>query len=238
MPAGCWHCMRRGSKIYTDNERTCSEKFALLNSIMKKRWLYGLGAAAVAAIVVLQFFIRESEEANRPRVIDSERRESVSAKDGAIRSLENPLPSADESALSDSEKKRLAAARKHLPHAPEADLRKLAKSDVLIENIERPRSPTAGDFSMLKAVVKDFYKYLGVFPEGDNAAVIKALRGDNAKKMIFLSVTKGQLNLAGEMIDTHGTPYQINVTSEGKISLRSAGADRLFGTTDDAVSKP
>jgi len=73
-------------------------------------------------------------------------------------------------------------------------------------------------------------------PDSDNKRLTAALTGDNARHVVFLSLSKNQLNANGEMIDRWGTPLKITFQGTSGIQVTSAGSDKVFGTADDIVS--
>jgi len=73
-------------------------------------------------------------------------------------------------------------------------------------------------------------------PDSDNKRLTAALRGDNARQIPFLSLSKSQLNADNEMIDLWGTPLKITFQGSSGIQVTSAGPDKVFGTADDIVS--
>jgi hypothetical protein len=92
--------------------------------------------------------------------------------------------------------------------------------------------------AVMHAAVKQFHQAFGVYPEGGNLEVAKALMGENPTKTVFLELPQKQVARSGELLDPYETPYQISVTAEGKLDIRSAGKDRLFWNADDEVLKP
>ena len=72
-----------------------------------------------------------------------------------------------------------------------------------------------------------YREYVGRYPEGSNADIVKALTGNNSKKVIILAVKKENLNAKGEVVDPWGTPLKIYF-ADHEVLLRSAGPNRVF----------
>lgn len=89
----------------------------------------------------------------------------------------------------------------------------------------------------IAGAILNYHEKLGEYPTGENAAIAKALFGENRLKIPFLGWKPQNLSSEGELLDPWGTPYQIKMSADGPIEIRSAGADLLFWTEDDAVMK-
>jgi hypothetical protein len=69
----------------------------------------------------------------------------------------------------------------------------------------------------------------GQFPEGDNAAIVTALRGDNPNRTIFFQCPPEALAEHGEIVDPWGTPYAFTFDLPNlKVSVNSAGPNKAF----------
>jgi hypothetical protein len=75
------------------------------------------------------------------------------------------------------------------------------------------------------------------YPTGDNAAVFSTLQGSNANRVVFLQVKPWQINSDGQFVDPWGTPYDISVSTNENLRIRSAGPNGRFGDSDDMVSR-
>ncbi len=73
----------------------------------------------------------------------------------------------------------------------------------------------------------------GSYPIGDNALVIRHLRGDNTAKKPFHFRDERETNDRGEDIDAWGFPYYIEFDGK-QVRIKSAGPNRTF----DEVSSP
>jgi hypothetical protein len=83
------------------------------------------------------------------------------------------------------------------------------------------------DVENLFAGLQQFKEHVGVYPQGSNSDVVKALLGQNAKKLIILVGRKNDLNEKGEFMDPWGTPLRIYFSDAG-VLVRSAGPNRRF----------
>jgi Type II secretion system (T2SS), protein G len=81
--------------------------------------------------------------------------------------------------------------------------------------------------------VKEYRQEYGFYPAGNNAEIIRALCGDNPRKVVFFE-PHGDLSAAGELLDPWGTPYRFDLSdpknpkiySFGKNKRDDHGADR------------
>ena len=80
--------------------------------------------------------------------------------------------------------------------------------------------------------LQKFKEVVGAYPLGGNSTVVKALQGDNPKKVIILVGRKTELNEKGEMVDPWGTPLRVYFSDNG-VLIRSAGPNRRF---DDSTA--
>jgi hypothetical protein len=83
------------------------------------------------------------------------------------------------------------------------------------------------DMENLFAALQKYKEYVGSYPVGSNADVVKALKGANPKSVIILVGRKNELNEKGEYIDPWGTPMRIYFSDLG-VLVRSAGPNRRF----------
>ena len=75
---------------------------------------------------------------------------------------------------------------------------------------------------------------MGENPVGTNAEITKSLMGGNPINATF-SPEPPSLNAKGELIDPWGTPYFFHQISGDDMEIRSAGPDKIMGTSDDIV---
>ena len=90
----------------------------------------------------------------------------------------------------------------------------------------------------LTAALKGYRAQYGEYPVGDNAAILKALRGQNPKRLLFFDIDSGSLDEHGAFIDPWRNPYFIETNLTNGISIRSAGPNRRFGDADDVTNSP
>jgi hypothetical protein len=83
------------------------------------------------------------------------------------------------------------------------------------------------DVENLFAALQKFKEYVGTYPIGGNAEVVKALKGANPKSVIILVGRKNEINEKGEIVDPWGTPMRIYFSDNG-VLVRSAGPNRRF----------
>ena len=72
-----------------------------------------------------------------------------------------------------------------------------------------------------------YREYVGHYPEGSNVQIVKALTGNNPRKVIILAIKNENLNAKGEIVDPWGTPLKIYF-ADREVLVRSAGPDRVF----------
>jgi hypothetical protein len=83
------------------------------------------------------------------------------------------------------------------------------------------------DVENLFAGLQKYKEYVGSYPVGSNAEVVKALKGANPKSVIILVGRKNEINEKGEFVDPWGTPMKIYFSDSG-VLVRSAGPNRRF----------
>jgi hypothetical protein len=83
------------------------------------------------------------------------------------------------------------------------------------------------DMENLFAGLQKYKEYVGSYPVGSNADVVKALKGANPKSVIILVGRKNELNEKGEFMDPWGTPMRIYFSDIG-VLVRSAGPNKRF----------
>src|SRR4030095_15863592 len=100
-----------------------------------------------------------------------------------------------------------------------------------------PASPAAADIRTqieeVQVMLREYRTALGGNPVGTNAAIMRAIGGDN-RKQLRIGLPAGQrLNDQGELVDRWGTPYFFHQVSRDRMEIRSAGPDRVMWTADD-----
>jgi hypothetical protein len=125
------------------------------------------------------------------------------------------------------------------PHTPPTDA-ELTGESRLADDLNAPGGTIQRDLAILEEV---FVAWLTNFPRtgnpvGENAEITAALAGDNPVKFAFVPRRHRAINASGELCDRWGTPFRFHQLSGRQMEIRSAGPDRRFGTTDDAVLSP
>jgi Type II secretion system (T2SS), protein G len=101
----------------------------------------------------------------------------------------------------------------------------------LNEQFNRTRAHTT--VVSLAAAVKQYKAEYGSLPTGTEAEIVRALLGDNPRKIVFFEPRPKDLNADGELLDPWGTPYYFDfsdpkiqkIYSVGKNKSDDAGAD-------------
>jgi hypothetical protein len=83
-------------------------------------------------------------------------------------------------------------------------------------------------------MITSFHTRMGENPVGTNAEIMKSLMGENPVHATF-SPDSPSLNAKGELIDPWGTPYFFHQISGDDMEIRSAGPDKIMGTSDDII---
>jgi len=83
------------------------------------------------------------------------------------------------------------------------------------------------DVECLFEGLQKYKEHVGSYPTGSNAEVVKALQGNNSKKVIIGLGRKLELNNKGEFIDPWGNALRFYF-SDNSVLVRSAGANGRF----------
>jgi hypothetical protein len=86
-------------------------------------------------------------------------------------------------------------------------------------------------------MIRDYRTLAKENPVGTNAEIMAAVMGGNPKEAELGPPEGMTLNENGELIDRWGTPYFFHQLSRDQMEIRSAGADKVMWTEDDAVAK-
>jgi hypothetical protein len=103
-----------------------------------------------------------------------------------------------------------------------------------------PGSTITRDLTLLNDLLSDWrlnFPNAGN-PWGENAEITAALTGDNSLGLRLIPRTHPAINTAGELVDRWGTPFLFHALAGDRMEVRSAGADKKFGTPDDARFTP
>jgi hypothetical protein len=106
-------------------------------------------------------------------------------------------------------------------------------------NAERKEAAARG-MKVFDALTRHHKEY-AKWPAGGHAEMIKTLRGDNPKGIVFLDVPHESVTNSGELTDPWGTPYRLSIDQRSRrVTVHSAGPDRRFQPlherSDDYVS--
>lgn len=129
-------------------------------------------------------------------------------------------------------------APEHLP-SPKADLPKAARRAPAVPvTAAAPISPedkarALGQLARIDRLLRDYRRAYGEFPVGSNVDITRTLRGDNEKKIIFVTPEEAPINAKGELIDAWQTPYFFHQISGRQMEIFSPGPDRQMWTADD-----
>jgi hypothetical protein len=91
------------------------------------------------------------------------------------------------------------------------------------------------DERQLGAGIEEYKSIFGNYPTGENASVIRALVGDNPKKLRLFNLGINSTNKNGELLDPWKTPYKIVFDGTNCFTIFSAGINRTFGDKDDII---
>ncbi len=85
--------------------------------------------------------------------------------------------------------------------------------------------------------IQQYREFVGAYPTGNNAQIVKQLLGRTDKKVLILAVRRSDQNDKGEIVDPWGTPLQFYF-SHNEVLIRSAGPNKVWedsatGTADD-----
>jgi hypothetical protein len=89
----------------------------------------------------------------------------------------------------------------------------------------------------VRLMIRDYHTSARENPVGTNAEIMAAVMGGNPRQAQLGPPEGMQLNQKGELIDRWGTPYFFHQLSRDQMEIRSAGADKVMWTEDDAVAK-
>ena len=97
----------------------------------------------------------------------------------------------------------------------------------------KPSATVEGDANQLHTALRGYEADYGTWPPGDTVAIMQALKGANARHVVYIAFTPSITAPDGTMLDPWGTSYRIDYPSPDSIRITSAGPDRQFGTSDD-----
>ena len=94
------------------------------------------------------------------------------------------------------------------------------------------------DVSLLVNATKYYKSEYDTFPQGDKKTVLKALQGNNEKRIVFVELDTRRLSRNGEYLDPWGSPYFFDLSRGPKPWAYSFGKNKVDegGTGDDVAS--
>jgi hypothetical protein len=75
--------------------------------------------------------------------------------------------------------------------------------------------------------IQQYKEFVGSYPTGNNAAIVRALSGQTEKKVLILAVRRTDMNDKGEILDPWGTPLRFYFGHD-EVLIRSAGPNRVW----------
>lgn len=111
------------------------------------------------------------------------------------------------------------------------EARPVKKPAAPMSDAERTRA--LGRIARVDRLLRDYSRNVGEFPVGTNADITRALRGNNLKKIVFVTPDEMPTNDRAELIDDWQTPYFFHQVSGHQMEIYSAGPDREMWTADD-----
>ncbi len=108
-----------------------------------------------------------------------------------------------------------------------------------VEIVAAQESRVANLEKQIQTACTAYMAEYGTLPStAENYQLIKILKKDNPRGIIFLNTSPQDMNANGELIDPWGTPLRITFDSNSKVHAISAGPDKVFGTPDDVTNQP
>jgi hypothetical protein len=104
------------------------------------------------------------------------------------------------------------------------------------------RVKTQIDVESFATALDSYAVEYGYHPERAPAELLRTLRGDNKRKIVFFECAARSVNAGGEFTDPWGQPYHIDQSDPSSPRVYSSGPNRLdeHGAkgSDDIVAKP
>ncbi len=98
-------------------------------------------------------------------------------------------------------------------------------------HFKMPEDPNITRFNatadLLLQGLEQYKQFVGNYPAGRNADVIRALQGKSEKKVMIISTQKATLNEKGEALDPWNTPLMFYF-SGNSVLIRSAGPNKAW----------
>ena len=91
------------------------------------------------------------------------------------------------------------------------------------------------ELASLGTALDAYQSKYSVFPKGNAVEIVKALLGDNPKRIKFINIGANNLSATGEFLDPWKTPFAIKFSPTNSFILSSAGKDKIWGSKDDII---
>jgi type II secretory pathway pseudopilin PulG len=100
------------------------------------------------------------------------------------------------------------------------------------------KAMVAERFNQIQTALLSYYTEYSVYPVASDAATLVriltgATKDGNQRQIAFAAFKPSELDVKGDLLDPWGTSIELSVTADGKLHIRSAGPDKIFGTADD-----
>lgn len=117
-----------------------------------------------------------------------------------------------------------------------APLRDASERSPLADHLNAPDRTSGEDLRAVMSLFDHYRRVFGGLPGGENnRQVVRALTGNNPRRIAFISPDNPAINSEGELTDRWNTPLFFHLISRDLIELRSAGGDKEFYTVDDVI---
>jgi hypothetical protein len=89
------------------------------------------------------------------------------------------------------------------------------------------------EMSQLATAAIHYKSEYSTFPSGKSIDVTRALTGANPRRIAFIDWTGRSSDPNGRFLDQWSIPFLISFPDSETVTIRSAGPDRIFETSDD-----
>lgn len=204
---------------------------------MTKRLIF---AALLLAVAVGLYFVTRPTSRNPPTSAVSE--PGVLPLHESVANSGTPSDSREQAATPSQAKVGPASSDFERSEAPTPQPKMVERStDTAARSPASPRVEeiTGPDEELenVQFMVRGYRDVLGENPFGNNAEIVRALMGENARQVKMPLPVGSHLNENGELVDRWGTPYFFHQMSATQMEIRSAGLDQQMWTSDDLVTR-
>ena len=95
--------------------------------------------------------------------------------------------------------------------------------------------PSKAESMNMASAISQYFIEFGAYPCGGSSVIARALGGDNPKNIVFFS--SKHVGKEGEFLDPWQNPYDIRISEDGLVWIRSAGPNGIMGDRDDKVAE-